>query len=143
MTWRKLSKKIEKKIFFIAMPIREAILKKKTLLLFGHCQNCLDPPPLFLDTKKEPFILTGKSAEIFFIWSNFRQKSASTVFGLGSTPPPPPLKRSKSKQKKRCLKQFGFWLDPPPLPKLKQICNMFFGRNEATRLSSLTAFCQY
>ena len=41
------------------MLLREAI-PRKNLLLFGHCQNCLDPPtPAVLDTYEE---LCQKSA---------------------------------------------------------------------------------
>ena len=66
--------------------------------------------------------------------SKFSQKSASKVFGLGSTPFP--WKISKSKQKK-CLKQFGFRLDTDSFYGLaslstsdcyKTSCEIFMGK---------------
>ena len=47
--------------------LREAI-PEKNLLLFGHCQNRLDPPhPCVLGHQQGTFFLAGKSAEIFFL----------------------------------------------------------------------------
>ena len=43
--------------------------------------------------------------------SKIKQKSASKVFGLGSTPP---LENDQMKAEKKCLEQFGFGLEPPP-----------------------------
>ena len=66
--------------FIIKAFLREAILKK-SLLLFGHCQNRLDPPwpPVFLDTYEEIFVRTKKSRKGKFLMSKFKHKSASYV----------------------------------------------------------------
>ena len=49
----------------------------------------------------------------------FRQKSASKVFGQGSTPTPP-LENVQIQAEKKCLEQFGFGLDHPP-PSLDNV----------------------
>ena len=75
-----------------------------------------------------------------FIMSKFTQKSDSKVFGLGSTLPLPPLLgKCQNQSQKKCLKQFGFRLDPPPTP-LRQCPNM---SRFLFRLASLTYNTQY
>ena len=55
----------------------------------------------------------------------FRQKSASKVFGHGSTPPFP-LENVQIQAEKKCLEQFGFGLDPPPLWTMSKSKQIFF-----------------
>ena len=43
---RKLSEDVRKVADCVRNVSDYAINPKKNLLLFGHCQNCIDPPPL-------------------------------------------------------------------------------------------------
>ena len=99
---------------------------EKNLFIFGHCQNRLDPPPCFLGHLRGTFFKPKKVPEKMFIMSNLKQKSASKVFGLGSTPPPP-WKMSKSKQKKGASNNLDSGWAPPPFGQCPHRSRFFLG----------------
>ena len=112
----------------ISLPhwLREAIQKKICFCLV-FSKSPWPPPPVFLDTNEELFVWPEKIRKKILIISNLKQKRASKVFGLGSTPPPP-WKMYKTKQKKGASNNLDLgWTLPPPFGQCLNRSRFFLG----------------